>query len=79
MTSGNMTYLERKTDGPFHKLEACIWNSHSQCGTWETFKTKGTMKTLVKFRWISLGKITYSKEFNNIKSLNFHNKSPSYI
>jgi hypothetical protein len=36
LTDGNMEYFERQIDGPCHKLEACIWNSHSQFGAWKT-------------------------------------------
>ena len=52
-----MKYLERQIYGPCYKLEGCIWNSHSQFGT------KKTMKSFVKFPWISLPNINYSKEF----------------
>jgi len=31
-----MKYLERRIDGPYRKLEARIWTSPSQFGTWET-------------------------------------------
>ena len=67
LTSGRMKNLERRIDGPCPKLEACIWSSHLQFGTWGNlnlilWRQRRTMKSIVTFGWILLRKMTYNKE-----------------
>jgi len=60
-----MKYLERQIDDPCHKLETCIWSSHSQFGTWKTlnysFEVKENQDIFCEISWDNIPQMTYNK------------------